>query len=61
MAVKTRVIEVSAKDATDAQTAINAVLTANPIAITSYLEAIVIALKEKNQTALIVIFYDDGT
>lgn len=61
MAVKSLVIEVNAESAAAAEQSINDVLTATPIAATDYLEAITIAFKEKNQTAMIVIWYDDGT
>lgn len=61
MAVKSLVLEVNASSPAEAQASINAVLTATPIAIVDYLESITIAYKEKNQTAMIVIWYNDGT
>lgn len=61
MAVKSLVIEVNASSAQEAQSTVNSVLTTTPISATSFLESIVISFQETNQTAMIVIWYDDGS
>ena len=61
MAVKTRVLEIVTTDPVEAQAQINAELTSLPMSSAEYIESLVVAFQEKNQTAFIVIWYDDGT
>ena len=58
MATTSKVIDV---DRLDPETSINTILTSLSIDAADFLDAVVIKVEEPNQSARIVIFYDDGT
>lgn len=61
MAIAAKVITVKASSAAEAEDSINDALALTPIEAVNYLESITIAYSEKNQEAMIVIWYDDGS
>lgn len=56
---KSLVIEVVASTPEAVQETINAALTDLALPADNYLDCLTIAYKEKNQTAMIIIFYND--
>ena len=61
MALKSIVIEADAADETKAEDDINTALDSSGITGSQFIQAITIGYQINNQTATIVIFYDDGT
>ena len=54
------VIDVQSNSAAVAQTSINTVLTSLAIPAANFLFAITLKYEQKNQTAQIIVFYDNG-
>lgn len=61
MALKSLVIEADASEADRAEDDINTAIATAGITPTQFIQAVTIGFQDSNKTAVVIIFYDDGT